>query len=266
MTGRQHERTYTDTARDGAPSAGSAPVGRAPWWRHVAVILVLAALTRVGFYFAGLVAALIMLTDLRRHPYTRLGSSLVLVWWTFVWGRASVPPLIGLGLLGCAAAAYAVAATQQRERRASLARNVVYASVAAALALLNVLPYGLRGPSLDKQAALSRALAASRSEIDATHAQVVRTRERFNQRPLFLVLLFEPNANAATTGDGEPCFQREEVHIVDGLSGDVDQRGFVDRLMLAPSRYQRATAREKDGNCLPLPRGTRRDVVPIQGR
>ena len=100
----------------------------------------------------------------------------------------------------------------------------------------------------------------------ATHAQVIRTRERFTQRPIYLVLLFEPNPRAATTTDGEGCFQREEVHVVNGLTGAVDQRGLIDKLTFAPNPYQLAQAREKDGNCLPLPLGTRRDVVRIPGR
>jgi len=240
--------------------------GRAPWWRHLAVVLLLVALTRVGLYAAGVVAMLIVLTDLRRHPYTRLGGTLVIAWWTFVWARSSVPPFIGLGLLLLATAAYAVAAAQQRDRPARAAFSVVLALVVLTLALLNVLPYGTKPPLLDDQEALASAIAASRNEVRATDAQVVRTRERFTQRPLFLVLLFERNAKAATTRDGEPCFRRGEVHVVDGLTGVADERGLVDRLTLAPSRYQLAEAREKNGNCLPLPRGTRRDIVPIPGR
>jgi hypothetical protein len=230
------------------------------------VVLLLAALTRIGFYFAGLVALLIFLTDLRRHPYTRLGGSLVIAWWTFVWARASVPPLIGLALMVAAGGAYAVAVVQQFRQPAAAARNAALAAVSVALALLNVVPYGLRAARLDKREALARAVAASRGDVHATHAQVARTRRRFDQRPVYLVLLFEPNAVAATTEDGEPCFRREEVHVVDGIDGSVDRRSVIDRLMLAPNSYQLAEARKKDGNCLPLPRGTNKDVVRIPGR
>jgi hypothetical protein len=169
-------------------------------------------------------------------------------------------------MLLLAAAAYAVACWQQRADRAAAARTAGFAAVALGFAVLNVAPYGLRHPTLDKPAALARAVAASRGEVKATQAQVVRTRERFDQRPIYLVLLFEPNANAATDADGEPCFRREEVHVVDGITGAVDRRGLIDQMMLTPSRYQVAQARAKDGNCLPLPVGTGRNVVPIPGR
>lgn len=267
MSGTHH--ADLDTAPAGAdpfrgPTANSAD--GAPWWRHLAVILLLAALTRIGFYFAGVVAMLILLTDLRRHPYTRLGGTIAIAWWTFVWARSSVPPLLGLGLLVLAAGAYIVATVQQLRTPVAAVRNATLALAVAALAVLNVVPYGMKAARFDKAEALSRAVAASRGDIRATHAQIARTRERFDQRPIYLVLLFEPNALAATTSDGEPCFRREEVHVVDGLSGAVDRRGLIDELMLAPSRYQLAVAREKDGNCLPLPRGTSRDIVRIPGR
>lgn len=260
-----------DTDLGAAPTAMNPPPGAdesagSPWWRHLAVVLLLAALTRVGFYFAGLVAMLIVLTDLRRHQYTRLGGTLVLAWWTFLWGRSGVPPLIGFGLLGLAAGCFAVAAAGQPGHRAAVIRNAVLAAVAAALALLNIVPYGLDSPTLTKNEALERAITARRGDIEATHAQVVRTRERFDQRPVYLVLLFELNKVTAKTRDGEPCFTREEVHYVDGLNGAVDRSRLVDRLMLAVDRYQVATAREEDGNCLPLPRGTSRDIVTVPGR
>ncbi|MEO7245022.1 MAG: hypothetical protein ABIX12_07725 [Rubrivivax sp.] len=209
---------------------------------------------------------LIYLSDLRRHPYTRLGGAIVIAWWTFVWARGGVPPLIGLGLLVLAAAAYAFAAAQQVRQPFALVRNGVAAAVALGLAVLNVVPYGLATPRFDKAEALARVLAVSPGDVRATHAQVARSRERFDQRPVYLVLLFEPNAQAATTLDGEPCFRREEVHYVDGINGSVDRSRFLDRLTLSGSRYQLAQAREKDGYCLPLPRGTNRDIVRIPGR
>lgn len=257
--------TYVSAQQPGALPTPNA-IGAKTWWRNLAVIVLLAALTRVGFYFTGVVAMLILLSDLRRHPYTRLGGTITIAWWTFVWARASVPPLVGLGLLLAAAAAFAVATQQQFAAPIAAVRNAALALTAVALALLNIVPYGLKAPRFGKQEALARAVAASRGAIRATHAQVARTRERFDQRPVYLVLLFEPNTVAATTSDGEPCFRREEVHVVDGITGGVDQSRLVDRLMLAPSRYQLAQAREKDGNCLPLPYGTRRDIVPIPGR
>lgn len=250
----------------GPPPDSAVPLPRATWWRSLGIILVLAVLTRVGFYAAGVVAMLIVLTDLRRHPYTRLGGTLVLAWWTFVWARASVPPLIGAGLLLLAAAAYSYAAWQQHRRPLKVALNAALALAALTLGLLNVVPWGLTKSDFGDQEVLSRALAASNNEVAATNAQIVRTRERITQRPMFLVLLFELNAKAATTRDGEPCFRRGEVHIVDGISGAVDESSLVDKLTLAPSRYQLSQAREKDGNCLPLPRGTSRDIVPIPGR
>jgi hypothetical protein len=266
MSGTHYPYVDDDSLADAASSGAAADSARVPWWRHLAVVLLLAALARVGLYFAGLVGLLIFLTDLRRHPYTRLGGSLVIAWWTFVWARASVPPLTGLALMLAAGAAYAVASWQQLRQPAAAARNAALAGAAVVLALLNVVPYGMRAAKLDKAQALARAVAVSRGDVHATDAQVAKTRARFDQRPVYLVLLFEPNANAATTSDGEPCFRREEVHVVDGIDGTVDRRGLIDRLMLTPNSYQLAEARKKDGNCLPLPRGTRKDVVRIPGR
>lgn len=243
-----------------------AAAGRTAWWRHILVILLLAALTRVGLYAAGLVGMLIMLTDLRRNQYSRLGGALVLGWWTFLWSRNGVPPLIGFALLALAAAGFAVAVGTQRDRPRAAAGNALSAIIVGALAVLNVAPYGLASPKIDKTDALRLAMAATRGDVRATHAQVVKTRERFDQRPVYIVVLFEPNAQTATTLDGEPCFRRGEVHYVDGITGAVNATRVFDRLVLAGDRYELAEARATDGNCLPLPRGTSSDVSRIPGR
>jgi hypothetical protein len=247
-----------------ANTSGAGAVAAKPWWRNLGVILALAALPRIGLGFAGLVAMMLLFTDQRRHPYTRLGGTLLIGWWTFLWARSGVPILFGLGLLGASAACFGVAAMQSQEPTARI-RNAVIAALAALLAVLNVFPWGTRKAEFDKAAALTRAMQATQREVKPTHAQVTKTRERFVQRPLYLVLLFEPNEKTAQTGDGEPCFRRAEVHVVDALDGSVDRTDLVDRLMLVPGRYSVAQARERDGFCLPLPRGSGKDIVRIPG-
>jgi len=235
----------------------------APWWRHLTVIVALALLPRVGLYFCGLIAMVLLFSDQRRNHYTRLGGTLLIGWWTFAWARSGIPPLVGVLLLGASAAAFAVAARQQSTRRVAMARTTSLAAVAGVLAVLNVVPWGTRSATFGEDAALMKALAASDGRVRATHAQVAATRERIIQRPLFVVLLFEPNGTTAETLDGEPCFRRAEVHVVDGLDGSVGRVDLVDRLLLATRTSDVAEAREKDGFCLPLPRGTHRDIVPV---
>jgi hypothetical protein len=234
----------------------------APWWRHLGVIVALALLPMVSLYFCGFIAMVILLSDQRRDRYVRLGGVLLIGWWTFTCARNGVPPAFGLVLLAAAAAAYIVAARRQPDV-AARARTVALAVVAGALALLNVVPWGMRSARFGKQEALRLAAEASSGRVRATHAQVAAARERIVQRPVYLVLLFEPNPATATTADGEPCFRRAEVHYVDGIDGSVDRVDLVDRLILANHSSLVAEAREKDGFCLPLPRGTRNDIVPI---
>ena len=263
MPGTPNTET-TAVAPGGAPHPGDAAAAPRRWWRHLGVILALAALARLGLGFAGLVAMMLLFTDQRRHPYARLGGTLLIGWWTYTWARAGVPPLLGLGLLAAAGVCFAVAAVQQQTPAARI-RNAALAVLATLLGLLNVIPYGTRAAAFDEAGALSRAQRATKREVRPTHAQVTKTRERFVQRPLYLVLLFEPNEKTAKTADGEPCFRRAEVHVVDGLDGSVDRTDLVDRLMLVPGRYSVAEARERDGFCLPLPRGSRNDIAPIAG-
>jgi hypothetical protein len=264
---RSPDHVTAPEAAQPTPSADS-PVAvpepkAAAWWRHLAFVIALALLPRIGLYFCGLIAMVILFSDQRRNAYTRLGGTLLIGWWTFTWARSGVPPLLGLALLAAAAAAFAVAAVQQSGQRVTLVRNASLAVVAGVLAVLNVVPYGKRSAEFGEDEALRRAVAASAGRVEATHAQVAATRERLIQRPLYVVLLFEPNPTTAETLDREPCFRRAEVHVVDGLDGTVDRADLIDRLLLANRRSNVAEARKKDGFCLPLPRGTSQDIVPL---
>lgn len=244
------------------PVEESAP-GPAPWWRHMGVVAVLGLLPMVKLGFCGLIAMVILFSDQRRHPYTRLGGTLVIGWWTFTWARNGIPPLLGLGLLGAAAAAYVVAARARRHDRPALLRNGTLALVTGVLAALNVAPWGARSATINEDEAIRRAVAASAGRVRATHAQAAASRTRLTQRPQYLVLLFEPNATTAKTLDGEPCFRRAHLQFVDGVDGTVDRRDFLHRLVPISRWSPVSEAREKDGYCLPLPRGTHKDIVPL---
>lgn len=249
---------------DAGDVAGADPTAtQSPWWRHGGVIVALAALARFRLHFCALLAIAILFSDVRRNPYARLGGTLLIGWWTFTWARNGIPPLIGLGVLLAAGAAYSVAALSERPGWPAMARNAAMAAIAVCLGVLNIVPWGTSSPRFGEDEALRRAVAASGRRVQATHAQVEPGRERLTQRPVYWVLLFEPNETTATTLDGEPCFRRAAVHAVDALTGAVDRSDLLGRLLLADHRSTVAEAREKDGFCLPLPRGTARDVVPI---
>lgn len=264
---RSPDHVTTADAAQPAPPTSSPAVEpgpkAAPWWRHLAVVVALALLPRVGLYFCGLIAMVILFSDQRRNAYTRLGGTLLIGWWTYTWARSGIPPVVGLLLLGAAAAALARAAIEQRTRRPAMVRNALLALVAGVLAVLNIVPWGTTSAKFGEGEALHRAIAASGGRVRATHAQVAATRERLVQKPLYVVFLFEPNETTPETLDGEPCFRRAEVHVVDGLDGAVDRVGLMGTLLLGHYRSDVAEARESDGFCLPLPRGTHRDVVPV---
>ena len=189
-----------------APASGSGhprpPTGRAPWWRHLAVILLLAAADsrRVLLCGVGPGGALLVLTDLRRHPYTRLGSALVVACGPLS-GALERPAAHAVRDPRCAAGGI-----RDRPRRSSDPTGAGRSKrrvrgAAATLAILHVAPVRTARAALDKQAALTRRSQPVDPRSIAT-LTVVSGRAAIRQRPLYLVLLFEPNPTRKTTGTG----------------------------------------------------------------
>ncbi|MCA1822961.1 MAG: hypothetical protein ABR520_07475 [Mycobacteriales bacterium] len=209
----------------------------------------------LGLYFLGLIAAFVLAIDATRPKGIRAAGVAVLAWWTWVWTLPGVPPYPSFALLGIAATSLvrSAAATWRAERHAAIAAAGLAVGVAT-LAVLSLLPYGVRAPRVDRSHALAQALDAHRSAgsgaIDARWAQVATARQRFIQRPLYYVVLFEPNPSLASTDDGEPCFRRSETYRIDGVDARATDLGKVE-------------ARAADGGCLRLKVGTRAELTRI---
>lgn len=258
-----HTTTSTTPGPAGGPVDGDA---RSPWWRHLAFVLLLVALARFSLYAATLVGMVIFFSDQRRNLFTRLGGTILMAWWLLTWSWSAAPPVIAMTLLVLSAVGYVMAARSEQGHRWAVVRNGAFAAVAVALAVLNVVPWGLREATIDGDEALRIALAAKRGSVDPTDAQVVPTRERFTQRPVYAVLLFERDG-ARTTADGEPCFRRLDTHIVDGLDGAADRRTVTQWATLDPlldvTADEVAEGRKSDGYCLPVPRGISKVIRPV---
>jgi hypothetical protein len=236
------------------------------WWRNLAFVLLLVLLARLSLYFLTLVGMVIFFSDQRRNRFTRLGGTILMGWWLLSWSWSAAPPIIAAGLLIASAAAFVAAVRLEQGRRWPSVRNAALAGVAVLLAVLNYVPWGLREPAVDRAEALQIALANRRGTVNPTDAQIVPTRERFTQRPVYAVLLFERNGDKVTA-DNEPCFRRLDTHIVDGVTGAADRRSAAQWVTLDPLLDQTADevaeARERDGFCLRVPRGISRQVVPV---
>ena len=245
---------------DRAPDAGN------QWWRNLAFVLVLVLLARFSLYFLTLVGMVIFFSDQRRNRYTRLGGTILMAWWLLTWSWSAAPPIIAAGLLVAAAVAFVAAVRSEQHRRWAATRNAALAVVAGLLAVLNFVPWGLREPVVDRGEALQIALANRRGTVVPTDAQIVPTRERFTQRPVYAVLLFERNGDKLTA-DREPCFRRLDTHIVDGITGAADPSSAAQWItldpLLDPTADEVAEARERDGFCLRVPRGISTQVVPV---
>lgn len=245
-------RLVDETSEPPRQDEDTPPSARRPWYRSLSFLVPAGIVSGMfGLYFAGLIVLLLFFSDRRRDRNVRIGGSLLLLWWLWTWTLPGTSPYVGFGLLVGSAVFLGLAArSADGTARATVAG---LAATAAALAALALVPYGVRGPELSEDAALRRTLDTRRGHqdnVDASQADVVPSRERFTNRPFYFVVLHEQNPDRAKTGDGEPCFRRAEVHVVDALDGSVEREANVE-------------AKDEDGNCLPLRLGTGSDLVPV---
>lgn len=234
--------------------AGEPDGGGRPWYRRLEFLVPAGVLSGlVGLFFVGLIVMLLLVGDPRRDRDLRIGGPVLLLWWLWTWTLPGTSPYIGAGLLLVAAVFLGRAARTASGRARAVTGGLALAAIA--LAVAGLVPYGVRQPDLGEGEALRLVLEARRGDpenVDAAKADVVPARERFTSRPYYFVVLHEQNPDRAVTGDGEPCFRRAEVHVVDGIDGSVERQRIADAL-------------PEDGNCLPLKIGTGAGLVPVDG-
>ena len=245
-------RATGEVAATAVPDAAEQPAGAEPrgWWRAGPFLAALTLATALlGQFFLGLIAILLLVSDTRRSTEARLAGAAVMVWALFTATPLGAGPWVGLLLLGAAAGLWGRLAWRTRRRLRLL--PAAGAVAAAALAVVHVVPYGLRAPTVSPDEAVQRALTArGAGRVAATRLLVERSRLRVVQRPFWYVVFYEPHPDKAFTADREPCFSRAETLTVDGLDGRVRRVGVAD-------------ARARDGGCLALPQGTGRDLRPV---
>jgi len=269
-----HEGTVLDRP-DGEPPGASA--GR-PWFRSNAFLAVVGGLLVVaGLYILGLIAIVLLAGDRTRDRESRVGGAVLIFAWMFTWTLPGASPYMAFTLLGIAAYFLGRSAMRRRagEVRAGWRSPAALAAVAVVAAVAGLVPHGIRSSGFDADEAAAKVLAAREDgtarrvsgsdfpiyggqsfqddfrPIDAAQRLVAAARLRFTNTPMYYVVLFEQNDETKLTGDGEPCFSASETHSVHGLSGDVVNLG-------------RQDAREEDGGCLPLLKGTKRELEPVK--
>jgi hypothetical protein len=246
----------SETQPPAGPDQGpAAATGGRPWYRRLTFVVPAGIASGIlGLFFVGFAVLLLFLTDRDRHRDVRIGGSVLLLWWLWTWTLAGTSLYIGVGLLVTTAVFLAAAARTLDRRPAAVAGGL--AASALLVAATGLFPDGVRAPALDKEEALQRVMTSRRGHpenVTASQADVVATRARFTNRPYYFVVLHERNPDRATTGDGEPCFRRAEIHLVDALDGSA-------------RRQQVTEARAEDGHCLPLKVGTHQNLVPVENR
>lgn len=259
------ERTATRPARSWFRSNGFIAFLAIPW-------------PYLGFFFLGFIAIVLLSGDRSRDLPSRVGGSVLIFAWIYAWTLAGfVTPYVGFTVFGIAAYYLATSARRRRSGDApgGWATPAVLAATATALAVVGLVPHGVRSARFDADEAATRVLAAREAgtartistsdvlvygaralqdefePVEAEQRLVEPARFRFTNAPIYYVVLFEQNPETARTGDGEPCFSASETLTIHGISGDVVNLG-------------RQDAREEDGGCLPLLRGTRADLEPVE--
>lgn len=205
---------------------------RRPWYRSAWVIGILGGvMVGMGAFYIGLIAIILLVGDRTREPAVRIGAAVLIFWWTFaVWATRSsgngALPYVGFALLAIAAVFLTRASLERRGAPWAQRLGVtLLAGLAAALAVLQLVPFGVRSPDVDQHRALALAVEhradGTGEQIEATQALVVLARYLVVQRPYWVVAMFEPHQDTTKTRDGEPCFGRAQTYLVDGLSGEV---------------------------------------------
>ena len=267
--------------RDSDPGGPADPPAGSRRWFRTNTFLAFAGgvLVLLGNQFLGLIAVVLLAGDRTRDRSSRIGGAVLVFAWIMTWGPSGAPSPYASFALFAIAAVFLGQSTRQRRSGdvpGGWRAPAGLAAAAGALAVLALVPYGMRGSAFDEDAAVERVLAARadgsarrvrpadfavygrlafQSDFDPVQASqrlVAPSRLRFTSAPIYYVVLLEQNPTTKLTGDGEPCFSASETHTVHGRSGRVVNLGRVDAL-------------KDDGGCLQLPRGTRSELEPIEG-
>lgn len=246
-----------------APEEPAAPdLGRRPWYRRTAFLLVLTAVLGSVHPLPSIVALVLLVGDQTRERRARAGGAALITWWVvtvvaFASSRSGTLPYVGFGLLAISTVSFAASARSREERSARLALGAVAAATALG-AVLHLVPYGVRSTRVDDAEALRLVLehrgeAGDSDDIDATKAFVNTGREPIWQRPYHRVLLFEAEAGTATTDNGERCFGRSQVYFLDGIDGTISSGKVL-------------TAEELgEDDCLPMRKGQTEELLDVPG-
>lgn len=263
------------TSSPATPAAPSATQRR--WYRTNAFLSFTGGvLVVIGNFFLGLIAVVLLAGDRSRDTESRIGGAVLIFAWMFTWTLPGASPYAAFALL--AIAAWFLLRSARNRATGAVAGGwrspAVLGFAAAALAVLGLVPYGVRSPDFTSDEAVTRALAARASDadrevrpadflvygqlafqddfapVDPAQRLVAKARFRFTNAPLYYVVLLEQNPTRALTGDGEPCFSASETLTVHGITEDVVNLGRQDAL-------------DADGGCLRLLRGTREDLEPV---
>ncbi|HVE62962.1 MAG TPA: hypothetical protein VNB94_04080 [Mycobacteriales bacterium] len=247
------------------------------WYRRNAFLTVIGGvLVVIGNFFLGLIAVVLLAGDRTRDADSRVGGAVLIFAWMFIWTLPGASPYAGFALLGIAAW-FLLRSARRRATgavRAGWRTPAALGVAATALAVLGLVPYGVRSADFDADTAVTKALAARANGDDRevrpadfavygglafqedfdpirpAQRLVAPARFRFTNAPIYYVVLLQQNPTTASTGDGEPCFSASETLTVHGITGQVVNLG-------------RQDARAEDGTCLPLLRGTRDDLAPV---
>jgi hypothetical protein len=252
--------------------------GPRQWYRRNPFLAVIGGvLVVVGNYFLGLIAVVLLAGDRTRDTESRIGGAVLIFAWMFIWTLPGASPYAGFALLAIAAWFLLRSARRRASGDVQVGwRAPAILGLAAVVgAVLGLVPYGVRSAEFDADAAVDRVLSARErdsdrpvrpadfavygglafqddfSPIEPAQRLVAAARFRFTNAPIYYVVLLEQNPTTASTGDGEPCFSASETLTVHGITGEVVNLG-------------RQDAREEDGRCLPLLRGTRADLEPVE--
>jgi hypothetical protein len=209
-----------------------------------------------GLYFLAFIAIALLLGDMTRETETRGGGAVLLFWWAYSFREGDTTPYASAVMLLVAAVLLARGGVRRSRARGARAAGPVFAAavLAVAMAVLALVPDGVRSPRIDRTEAVRLTLAERAAHpwhaIDPDVYLADRGRVRFVHTPVWYVVLYERNPAVARTVDGEPCFARREVWRVDRLDGRVSRATYDD-------------AKFGGDPCLPVRQGTGKDVRPL---
>lgn len=213
------------------PGDSGEPAGR-PWFRTGWFLFATGGVAvYLGLQFVGLIAVVLLVGDRTRERSLRIGAAVLIFWWTFTVATAGslgngAVPYLHFALLAISAVFLGRTVLDRREQpwRLRLGPSVLLL-LAAVLAVVHLVPYGVRSPSVDRVRAVQLVAEERRGDaegqIRATKALPQLARTPVLQKPFWLVATFEPHPDRAETDGGEPCFRRIQTYVVDALDRQV---------------------------------------------